>query len=366
MSSSIVQPIAFNAAKLVISAPKLNKAGGKSLYIGYGESRNLVLQTPSLRTPFGVKNSTEGKYARPGPAKYTLDLELRGHEENPKVKALYEALKAADEHVFKLAEQNSKLWFGKQRSHDALLEAFVPSVKQDQPKDGGAPYPPRTKVSLKKKFDADGNMLDGDESQDFKCPIYDQASRSDPHAKPLEGVNIGELLAKNSEVTTLLEAAMIWVVSDRFGISWTAKQIRVDVPGQGGSNSAGYGFVDDEDAPPRSNTGGAAFQEPTEFSSAPASSRSNTGGAAFQGPTEFSSAPAPAPAPASAQRSMTSAPKAQAFEEDEDEAPAPAPASQRQFVEEDEDEIAPPQMPVPKKTVVTKKTVQTKLVTKAK
>jgi len=339
MSSPIVQPTAFNAAKLVISAPKLNKAGGKSIYVGYGESRNLVLQTPSLRTPFGVKNSTEGKYARAGPAKFSLDLELRGHEENPKVKALYTALKAADEYVFKLAEQNSKLWFGKQRSHDALLEAFVPSVKQDQPKDGGAPYPPRAKVSLKKKYDPEGNMLEGDECQNFKCPIYDLASRSDPHAKPLEGINIAELLSKNSEVTTLIEAGMIWIVSDRFGISWTAMQIRVDVPGQAGPSTS-YGFVDDDEDVPRpsgrANTGG--------------------GGAAFHEPAEFSAPPA--------QRTMTPAPKPLAFEEDEDEELAPA-APQHQLVEEeDDDEVAPP--PVPKKTVVTKKTVQTKLVTKAK
>ena len=339
MSSPIVQPSAFNAAKLVISAPKLNKAGGKSLYVSYGESRNLVLQTPSLRTPFGVSNSTVGKFARPGPAKYTIDLELRGHESNPKVKALHDALKAMDDFVFKMAEQNSKLWFGKVRSRDALLEAFVPSVKQDQPKDGGAPYPPRSKVSLKKKYDSDNNIMEGEECQNFQCPIYDLSSRTDPHAKPQEGVNIGELLSKNSEVTLLIQAAMIWIVSDRFGISWTASQIRVDVPGQAGA-SAGYGFVDDdEDAPRpsgRANTGGA--------------------GAAFQEPAEFS---------APAQRSMTPAPKPLAFEEDEDEEVAPAAAPQRQLVEEeDDDEVAPP--PVPKKTVVTKKTVQTKLVTKAK
>ena len=244
-----------------------------------------------------------------------------------------------DDLVFKMAEQNSKLWFGKVRSRDALLEAFVPSVKQDQPKDGGAPYPPRSKVSLKKKYDSDNNIMEGEECQNFQCPIYDLSSRTDPHAKPQEGVNIGELLSKNSEVTLLIQAAMIWIVSDRFGISWTASQIRVDVPGQAGA-SAGYGFVDDdEDAPRpsgRANTGGA--------------------GAAFQEPAEFS---------APAQRSMTPAPKPLAFEEDEDEEVAPAAAPQRQLVEEeDDDEVAPP--PVPKKTVVTKKTVQTKLVTKAK
>ena len=336
MSSPIVQPSAFNAAKLVISAPKPSKAGGKMAFIGYGESRNLVLQTPSLRTPFGVKDSTKGEYARPGPAKFSLDLDLRGHEENPKVKALHDAIQSMDDFVFKQAEQNCKLWFGKVRSHDALLEAFTRSVKTSQGKDG-TPYPPRMKISLKKKLDTEEASH---ASENFDCPVYDQASRSDPNAKPLEGVDIEELLSKGSEMTTLLQASMIWIVNDRFGISWKAKQISVDVPGQGGSSSGGYGFVDDdEDAPRpsgRANTGG--------------------GGAAFQEPAEFS---------APAQRAMTPAPKPLAFEEDEDEEVAPAAAPQRQLVEEeDDDEVAPP--PVPKKTVVTKKTVQTKLVTKAK
>jgi len=305
-------------------------------FIGYGESRNLVLQTPSLRTPFGVKDSTKGEYARPGPAKFSIDLDLRGHEENPKVKALHDAIQSMDDFIFKQAEQNCKLWFGKVRSHDALLEAFTRSVKTSQSKDG-TPYPPRMKISLKKKLDTDEASH---ASENFDCPIYDQASRSDPNAKPLEGVDMEELLSKGSEMTTLLQASMIWIVNDRFGISWKAKQIRVDVPGQGGSSSGGYGFVDDdddEDAPRpsgRANTGG--------------------GGAAFQEPAEFSPA----------QRAMTPAPKTLAFEEDEDEEVAPA-APQRQLVEEeDDDEVAPP--PVPKKTVVTKKTVQNKLVTKAK
>jgi hypothetical protein len=338
MSSPIVQPSAFNASKVVITPPKPNKAGGKMAFVGYGESRNLVLQTPSLRTPFGVRNSTEGEYARPGPAKFSIDLALRGHEENPKVKALHDAIKALDDYVFKMAEDNCKLWFGKQRSHDALLEAFVPSIKVGRPSKDGSMYPPNLKISLKKKLDTEESNHG---AENFDCPVYDQTSRTDPSAKPLEGINIEELLSRGTEVTTLLQASMIWIVSDRFGISWKAKQIRIDTPGSGAGTTSGYGFVDedDEDVPVQSSGrgitgGGTAFREPAEFSAAPA---------------------------APAARSVAAAPAKPVFEEDDDEVPAPAPpAAQVQ----DEDEIPAPA--APKKTVMTKKTVQTKLVAKAK
>jgi len=299
-------------------------------YMGYGESRNLVLQTPSLQVPYGVKNSAEGEYARPGPPKFSVDLALRGYQDAGKVKAFHDALAALDEHMIKLAEQNTKLWFGKVLSREVIAAFYTPSLKFGRTKEGDpSPYPPTIKLQLKKKYNTD----------DFECHFYDQSSKTDPNAKPLVGIPIEELLPKRSEVTALIQPGSVWFVNGKFGVSWKATQVRLDVTPEGAG--AGYAFVDDEDdvavrASGRSNTGGAArFSEPAEFS-APARA-----------------APAPAPQP-------TATP---AFEEDDDELPAPAQA-QRQVVEEDEDEVAPP--PVPKKATVTKKTVQTKLVAKAK
>ena len=132
---------------------------------------------------------------------------------------------------------------------------------------------------------------------------------------------------------------MIWIVSDRFGISWKAKQIRIDTPGSGAGTASGYGFVDedDEDVPvPASGRGitggGTAFREPAEFSAAPAAARSAT----------------VAPTPA----------KPVFEEDDDDEVPAPSSAAAQ-----DEDEIPAPV--APKKTTVTMKKV-TKVVAKGK
>ena len=334
MSSPIVQPSAFNASKITVSQPKALEAGGKMAYMGYGESRNLVLQTPSLQVPYGVKNSAEGEYARPGPPKYSVDLALRGYQDAGKVKAFHDALAALDEHMIKLAEQNTKLWFGKVLSREVIAAFYTPSLKFGRTKDGDpSPYPPTIKLQLKKKYG----------TEDFDCHFYDQSSKTDPNAKPLVGIPIEELLPKRSEVTALIQPGSVWFVNGKFGVSWKATQVRLDVTPEG--SGAGYAFVDDEDdvavrASGRSNTGGGSsrFSEPAEFS-----------------------APARAAAPA-----PTANPAPQAFEEDDDdEVPAPAQAQpQRQVVEEDDDEVAPP--PVPKKATVTKKTVQTKLVTKAK
>jgi hypothetical protein len=327
MSSPIVQPSAFNASKITVSQPKALEAGGKMAYMGYGESRNLVLQTPSLQVPYGVKNSAEGEYARPGPPKFSVDLALRGYQDAGKVKAFHDALAALDEHMIKLAEQNTKLWFGKVLSREVIAAFYTPSLKFGRTKEGDpSPYPPTIKLQLKKKYG----------TEDFECHFYDQSSKTDPNAKPLVGIPIEELLPKRSEVTALIQPGSVWFVNGKFGVSWKATQVRLDVTPEGAG--AGYAFVDDEDdvavrASGRSTTGGgSAFREPAEFS-APARA-------------------APAPAPTQP-----------AFEEDDDELP-PQAQPQRQVVEEDEDEVAPP--PVPKKATVTKKTVQTKLVTKAK
>jgi len=285
MSSPIVQPSAFNVAKISISPPKTLESGGKMAYLNYGDSRALVMQTPSLPTPFGLN-----VFDKAGPPKYSVDLAMKGYQDSAKVKPLYEALSALDEYMIDQGVKNSKLWFKADMKREVVSAFYTPCVKFGRDKEGNqTPYPPNLKVQLRRNRDG----------SDFECQFYDAKSRSDPHAQPLRGVPIEELLVKKTDLTALIQCTGVWFAGGKFGLSWKAVQIRLDHVPQG---IRGYGFQEEEVA------------EPSEFSSRPA--------------------------------------KQVVEDEDEDEEDAPAPAAPPAAAADDEDdeEVAP--APIPKRPVV--------------
>lgn len=301
MSSSVVQPSAFSTSKVSISQPKVLESGGKLAYVNYGDSRALIMQTPSLPSPFGLN-----VFDKNGPPKYSLDLAMRGYNgasPNPKVKAFFDALSALDEFMIDQGVKNSKLWFKSEMKREVVEAFYTPTVKFGRDKEGNqTPYPPNVKLQLRRRRDHD----------EFETDFYDEKSKTDPNAKPLKGIPIEEMLVKKVEVTALMQCTGVWFAGGKFGLSWKAVQVRLDsVP----AGLRGPAFQEDDDA---------GFTEPAELASPPAAA-----------PRRVASSLAASPAAA-----------APAVEDEEEEETAP---------QEEEEEVAPP--PVPKKTVVTKKKV---------
>ena len=291
MSSPVVQPSTFDVSKVSISQPKVLDSGlSKMAYLNYGDGKRLLMQTPSLPAPFGMS-----VFDKAGPPKYSVDLALRGYQDQPKPKALFTALQKLDEYMIDQGVKNSKAWFKADMKRELVEAFYTPCVRFGRDKQGNqTSYPPNLKVQLRRKRDG----------SDFECLFYDQKSKGDPDAQPLRGIPAEELLVKRSEMTALIECTGVWFAGGKFGVSWKAVQIRLDsVP----SGLRGYGFEEEE--------GEEVVADEEDEAPAPVKSAPK--------------APAPAPAPAAAE---------------EDEA------------EESGEEIAPP--PMPKKTAtVTKKKV---------
>ena len=190
--------------------------------------------------------------------------------------------------------KNSKLWFKADMKREVVQAFYTPCVKFGRDKDGNqTSYPPNVKLQLRRTRDGG----------DFETQFYDAKSKSDPHATPIKGVPVEEMLVKKVEVTALMQCTGVWFAGGKFGLSWKAVQVRLDSVPAGLGRGPAFQQDDDEEADDVPFKSGAAFSEPAEF----------------------------APRVAAAQPA----------DEDEDE--------------EAEEEVAPP--PVPKKTVVTKKKV---------
>jgi len=276
MSSPIVQPSAFSVSKVSISQPKVLDSGGKLAYLNYGDARALVMQTPSLQSPFGMN-----VFDKNGPPKYSLDLALRGYQENPKVKAMFDALTSLDEYMIDQGVKNSKLWFKADMKREVVEAFYTRTVKFGRDKEGNqTPYPPNVKLQLRKRRDRD----------EFETDFYDEKSKTDPNAKPLKGIPVEEMLVKKVEVTALMQCTGVWFAGGKFGLSWKAVQVRLDsVPASLGRGPA-FKAEDDEDDAPFVSAGGAAFAEPAEFSRPAAS-------AAHEADEEEDEEVAPAPVP---------------------------------------------------------------------
>lgn len=309
--SSITQPASFNVSKCSLSAAKASTAiaGFKSAYLNYGDGSSLTFQTPSLPSPFGLS-----VFDKSTPPKYTVDVALRGYEDNAKVKAFYNALEALDNFMIDQGVKNSKAWFGKEKSREVIEDSYTSLLKWSKDKNTGErkPYPPSLKIKLTKKYGSD----------DFECKFYTAKS------EPITDTPIEDILVKRSEMTAIIQCTGVYIANGKFGLGFKAVQIRMDkVPSSGIGSSYAFGDDGGDEAQETFQQKGPAFSEPAEFSSKPS------------------------------RKPVVEDSESEAEEETEVAAPPPPkPAPVPQVAEESEDEEVAP-APVPKKPVITKKKV---------
>ena len=222
MSSQVVKINEFSTSNLSVSQVKVLESGGKMASLNYNGGK-LMTQVGSLALPYGMN-----VFDKAGPIKYSIDLSLRGHEENPKIQSIYDSFQALDEWMIDQGVKNSKAWFKTELTRDVVKAFYTPMVKVAKDADGNPkPYPPTIKVNLRKMDDK------------FEVNVFDDKKR------PYEGVPLSDLLVKGAYLTTLIQCTSVWFAGSKFGLSWKALQIRMDsVP----DSIRGYAFVDDEDS----------------------------------------------------------------------------------------------------------------------
>jgi hypothetical protein len=310
MSSAVVKINEFNTSNVTFSPVKALESGGKQAYLSY-KGGKLTMQVGPLTLPYGMN-----VFDKAGPIKYSMDLSLRGYDENAKIKQIYDVLTTLDDYMIDQGVKNSRAWFKADLTRDVVKAFYTPCVKWAKDAEGNVkPYPPTFKVNLRKQNDK------------FEVNVYDDKKR------PYDGVPLEDLLVKGAVTTSLVQCTSVWFAGSKFGLSWKALQIRMDkVP----ESIRGYAFVDDE-----------------EGSSQPVQTQASRSGLANQNKfadladeeeeveedEAFAPAPVPAPAPAKKQSVLAAV------------APAPAPT-----LDDEADDSEP--IPVPKKpTTITKKVI---------
>jgi len=222
MTSMISSPSEVSVSKIEFSPVKLLDNGGKSVNLRY-EGRNLMLETPSLNVPYGVN-----VFDKNGPPKYSIDLSLRGADDNDQVRALQDFLEAFDERMIDAGVENAGKWFKMANPSREVIKAFyTPLVKISRdPQGNPKPYPPTFKLALRGKKGAQAGPTAGT----FETDFYN-ACEKDGKGLPSKftpEISIDEVLCKRSQVTAIIQCTGVWFAGGKFGTTWKSVQVRVD------------------------------------------------------------------------------------------------------------------------------------------
>jgi len=186
-------------------------SGGKSVNLRY-EGKNLMLETPSLRVPYGVS-----VFDKNGPPKHSVDMSLGGADEDEKVRALQDFMEAFDERMIDAGVENAGKWFKMANpSRDVIKAFYTPMVKISRDQSGNPkPYPPTFKMALRKRKDGA-----------FETDFYDGTQK--PLAAFAKDTPVEQILPKRSQATAIIQCTGIWFAGGKFGTTWKAVQLRVD------------------------------------------------------------------------------------------------------------------------------------------
>lgn len=206
----IANGLTFNLADIDITAPKLNKSGGKSANILYRPSKKGVyinLQVPMLT--WGASC-----FKDPQSGKETFDMSIqfpRKDYSTPDTDTLLAKFQELEKYIKNEAVKNSMAWFNKKTMTPEVIEALwtpmLKYTKDQQTGEADMTKAPTLKVKLP--------CWEGK----FNCEIYDpQGTMLYPDesfaSSPLE------LIPKGVNIVAIIQCGGLWFANGKFGCTW--------------------------------------------------------------------------------------------------------------------------------------------------
>jgi Family of unknown function (DUF5871) len=213
-TNNIILAKDFDVSKISYGDVKLLDNGGKVVYLSYNKAP-LVVQTPDMSVPFGMKDWEGNK-------KFVMDLSFKGLDNRPVLKSFYDMMESLDKKLVEDGFKNQQTWFkGKKYNSTEVVEAlYTPLIKHAKDKTTGEvtdKYPATFKVNVP--------FRDGK----FNCEVYDDKRNL---------VDLNTVETKGSRVAAIIQCMGLWMAGGKFGSSWRVLQMKI-TPNQ---NIRGYAF----------------------------------------------------------------------------------------------------------------------------
>jgi len=206
--SCIANGLTFNIADIDITAPKLNKSGGKSANILYKPSKKGVYI--NMTVPMLTWGAQMFKDPQSGKETYDLSLQFpRKDYSTPETDTLLAKFQELEKYIKTEAIRNSMAWFNKKTMTPEVIEAlWTPMLKYSKDQQTGEAdmtKAPTLKVKLP--------MWEGK----FNCEIYDPQGTMlypDVSSSPLE------LIPKGVNIVAIVQCGGLWFANGKFGCTW--------------------------------------------------------------------------------------------------------------------------------------------------
>lgn len=225
-NSNVILAKNFDPAQVSFGEPRQLDNGGRSVSIMYG-NKPFSVQTPQMRTPFGLNRYRVTPTTPVAQEKVSIDLSFDNMDEKTAIKSFFDMIQTLDKMTINFGAANSFTLFKARHSPDIVSALYTPMIKYAKDKKTGevsSRFPPTFKITVPHKEGV------------VSCDTYD-AKRNKVDMASIEKQT------KDSSVTAIAQCAAVWVVGGKFGVTWRAQQLRVVVS----SNLNGYAFVDTGD-----------------------------------------------------------------------------------------------------------------------
>jgi hypothetical protein len=208
--SIIASGLKFNVADIDITAPKLNKSGGKASNILYRPTKKGLYI--NLEVPMLTWGASMFKDPQSGKETYDMAIQFpRKDYSSPETDTLLAAFLALEKHIKAEAVRNSMAWFNKKTMTPEVIEAlWTPMLKYTKDPQTGEPDVTKT-PTLKVKLP----MWEGK----FNCEIYDPAGTMlYPDAKTC--ATPMDLIPKGVNIVAIIQCGGLWFANGKFGCTW--------------------------------------------------------------------------------------------------------------------------------------------------
>lgn len=178
---------------------------GRKMVLCTKDEKPFRIQLPRLYMPFGIAGFTP----EVGPTKYNIDFSMNGWDEADSfVQKFYATLRAFETKIIEAVEAQSEEIFGEKKTADELRPMFHSNIKESE----DPQYAPKFRVKV------DTTMDDR-----IKCDVFDgQKNR-------LTDAIEDKLYARNSG-RGIAEAASVYFLNKKFGVTWKLYQLQVFEP----------------------------------------------------------------------------------------------------------------------------------------
>lgn len=231
MSNNIVKADTFDLSKVTFSDVKIDQHGRKMVYINGNSNGKILVQTPKMYAPNGLKRWRKKEAIDNKEDKWELELSFYGEDNDTdknsrSIKDFHSKWEQFDELIKRTCMEKSKEWLGKSKvSMDVVEDRYIPMVRVPMKDNERLPYPSRIRCKLDRETDTQGNFTGrflSNKRFNAEVLLFDEQK----NPIELRENNAEQVIPKGSQVVCVMELVSLSIATN-ISVKWKLIQAKV-------------------------------------------------------------------------------------------------------------------------------------------